>query len=148
MNHIVFLAFAIVIANFSYAFAQANTPCQNPGFLDKNSILSAVENKLVCAKSTTNKNRWSEEHLKSGDLYEYAKGSGDKVDPRRKAGTWAVKGAGNNTVIQYNYGTGGTYDRGLWTKDNTTYTFCDGSKAVATATIISPIPSSGANPCP
>jgi hypothetical protein len=114
---------------------------------------------LVCAArpgATNNNNRWAEEHLKVGDLFEHAKGSTDKVDPRRKAGTWnAVSTAGSaNDVINYNYGTGGTYNWSVWEQTSkvpgapaSVYHFCDGATLVASgATQVLPA-ATAPNPC-
>lgn len=135
-------------ASLGAAFGQpAPTPCDNTGSrLNQTQIATAVQGKLVCAVATTGNNRWSEEHLAGGQLWEYAKGPQDKVDPRRQAGTWTITGTGSNAAIEYNYGTGGTYTRALWSSDNVNYSFCNGATVVATATIRA-IPSSGANPC-
>ena len=35
--------------------------------------------------------RWQEEHLANGDLFDYKRGPGHPVDPREKVGTWAVR---------------------------------------------------------
>lgn len=148
MKRIVLLTLILLAANSSNAFAgqPAPVPCDNGGRLNQTQIATAVQGKLVCAVATTGGNRWSEEHLAGGQLWEYAKGPQDKVDPRRQAGTWTITGTGSNAAIQYNYGTGGTNTRALWSSDNVNYSFCNGATVVATATIRA-IPSSGANPC-
>src|SRR5258708_7601881 len=132
MKSIIVLSIIFLAGSLSNALGAA-APCDNSGRLNPGQITNAVQGKLVCAQSTTNSDRWSEEHLAGGQLWEYAKGPGDKVDPRRLAGTWSIVGTGNNAVIRYNYGTGGTYDRALWTSDNVNYSFCNAGAVVATA---------------
>jgi hypothetical protein len=152
MKRIILLSVFFLLANLSDAIwagaPPPPTPCDSTGGarLNQTEIANAVQGKLVCAVSTTNKNTWSEEHLAGGQLFEYAKGPSDKVDPRRLAGTWSIVGQGTNATIQYNYGTGGTYTRGLWSSDGVNYSFCNGATVIATATIKT-IPGSGPNPC-
>lgn len=37
--------------------------------------------------------RWQEEHLANGDLFDYKLGPGHPVDPREKVGTWSLRSA-------------------------------------------------------
>ena len=127
----------------------------------KNQIIDLLKSKLVCATSSTVSNkRWSEEHLfasgTGGDLYEHARGSSNRVDPRRLAGTWERGNDSNGTVI-YKYFTPGTtsvaltYEWSLWqdTLGSAGVAFCstDGTTVIATAKL-NPLPiDSSTNPC-
>lgn len=124
----------------------------------QNQIVALLQNKLICATSSTNnQKRWSEEHLTGGDLYEHARGSGNRVDPRHLAGRWALGNDGAGTVI-YQYYTPGTtnvaltYEWSLWqdTIGSAGVGFCDtnGGTLIATAKLSSPLPDpASANPC-
>ncbi len=126
-----------------------------------NQILDLLKNKLVCAVSSTNNNkRWSEEHMFTsgtrGDLYEHARGSLNRVDPRRLTGVWELGTDSNGTVI-YKYFTPGTtnvaltYEWSLWqdTLGSAGVAFCstDGTTVIATAKLSSLPAADSANPC-
>lgn len=160
MKRILVLGALFFVAATSGAMAGAAGAC--PGTrLNSTQIASTFNEKLLCASrptATSNLNRWAEEHITGGQLIEHAKGSNNNVDPRRVAGTWAaVKNTGNNDLIRYNYGTGGTYDWSVWEQKVTgpsgpatsVFHFCDsaGTTKVASGTLLA-LPSAAApNPC-
>jgi hypothetical protein len=161
MKRIFILTALFLAAAIGEAMAGAAPAC--PGVrLNSTTITSTFNDKLLCASkpsATSNRDRWAEEHMNGGQLYEHAKGSSDKVDPRRLAGTWAaVKNTGNDDLIRYNYGTGGTYNWGVW-EDKTkgspsgpatsVFHFCDsaGTTKVASGTVRALPSASDPNPC-
>jgi hypothetical protein len=58
--------------------------------------------------------QWAEYHTGTtgagGPLVAYKRGPNHPVDPQKTVGSWSVVGTGNNAVVRYNYGAGGTYD--------------------------------------
>ncbi len=125
--------------------------------LNAGQIGAAFTGNLICAfrpGATDGNGRWSEEHTKAGDLFEFAKGQGDPIDPRRNAGTWqTISNPGKNTdVVRYNYGTGGIFDWSVWEDKSgspTKYHFCDPvGQLVATTKSTNAIPGpTTSNPC-
>lgn len=108
------------------AFAQAN--CGGSGTRGTNSTLkqtltSELSGNTVCA--SRNGDRWQEFHGSDGKVTDYKRGPNDPVDPSEVVGTWSVTGTATNTVVVYNYGSGGTYSYAVW-RDTASgiYHFC------------------------
>jgi hypothetical protein len=112
--------------------------------------------KLVCAErpgtvagAAGNINRWAEEHPSSGRLFEFAKGPGHPIDPRKDVGTWETT---NDDRIKYTYGDpGGPYTWSVWFQPpglgtSDTYHFCDGATLIATGSLRT-LPPASNNPC-
>jgi len=107
MNRLVFLFSMLFLgAGLSDAIAQC---ARGPRITD---VRAALDNKLVCAASTSNTDTWSEVHgtlsgggTGAGSLTEYAKGPDHPVDPSKVVGTWAV--ANNNGSSAYLVGKNG-----------------------------------------
>lgn len=86
-----------------------------------NVISNAITAKTVCA--TIGSQKWQEYHKPGGDLIDYKKGPTNPVDPSKKVGTWSTGGNGSNSLVTYNYGTGGSYSYKVHLNGGT-YTFC------------------------
>jgi hypothetical protein len=104
-------------------------------------IETLLSNSLVCGSPAvgytgSSSDRWQEEHLNSGALYDYKLGS-DAVDPRVQMGTWVR--SGNSVVYTYDrYSPASiiTYD-GIYQVGTTgnTYSFCQGGSEIVRATV-------------
>lgn len=78
--------------------AHAQTACAASGAVVKLSnaqITALVSGKTVCGLPGANypgspSDRFQEEHLANGDLFDFKLGPGHPVDPREKVGTWSV----------------------------------------------------------
>jgi len=62
-------------------------------------LLSRLQGTTVCGRPGANypgpggvgsPDRWQEQHLAGGQLWDYKKGPGDAVDPSKQMGTWSV----------------------------------------------------------
>lgn len=81
--------------------AQAQSACSaSPGVvqLSNAQISTLLLGKMVCGVAGASypgsaSDRFQEEHLANGDLFDYKLGPGHPVDPREKVGTWALGGA-------------------------------------------------------
>lgn len=125
----------------------------------RSNIESTFDDKLICAEkpgAKSNNDRWAEEHIKGGALFE--RGTGTTLHPRAQVGNWAKGGPNdNNGTIVYKYTktpggavTAGPYEFSVF-QDGTTIIFCtpDGTTEKARTTlVVSPIPSAATkNPC-
>lgn len=103
------------------------------GYMNGNAVNTLLTGNTVCvpwngaAGSTFD---WQEEHVSGGALWDFKRGTGHPVDPRKQVGNWSVSTTGpTNGKITHSY-TGGspyTYD----VKDNGAsatprYSFCGG----------------------
>lgn len=87
----------------------------------KNSaITTAVYGKTVCA--TNGGDKWQEFHAPNFDLIDWKKGGTDPIDPTKKVGTWSTDTNGNNSAVNYHYGSR-TYSYKVYL-NNGQYTFC------------------------
>jgi hypothetical protein len=87
-------------------------------------LTNLLNGKLVCGRPAEGytgsaNDRWQEEHLAGGDLYDYKKGTADKVDPRVKVGTWATSG----NQVTHSYDTK-SYNYTVHLISGNTYSFC------------------------
>jgi hypothetical protein len=149
--------FCLSVLFTALMIGEALAACSSGTRVSFQNIISTLENKLICATSPSNGKRWAEEHFalsgNSGQLWEHAKGSNNKVDPRRQAGTWRRGGNANTggTVI-YNYTgnpPGNPYTWSLWQTSSQSVDFCtaDGATLIASAKLIAIPAASDANPC-
>ncbi|MFZ1810534.1 MAG: hypothetical protein WAU04_05035 [Candidatus Nitrotoga sp.] len=93
---------------------------------DPNVVANAISGKTVCAISGSQK--WQEYHQSGGNLIDYKKGPTDPIDKTAKVGTWSTSGNGGNSVVTYNYGSGGAYSYKIHLS-GAQYTFCGTSPA-------------------
>ena len=106
------------------AVGNAAADCaKNP--VNGDAIDTLLTAKLVCGRPAggytgSPSDRWQEEHLSTGDLYDYKKGPTDKVDPRTKVGTWARSG----NVVTYTYSPTKIFDYNVFLISGNTYSFC------------------------
>lgn len=87
--------------------------------------------------------RWQEEHLANGDLFDYKRGPGHPIDPREKVGTWGV--ANGNTIgafeVTYIYGGSLAFSWAVFgpvvnVPGTSAYSFCKGNAEHVRATVI------------
>lgn len=99
-----------------------------------NSINKLVTGNTVCGRPGTNypggvssPDRWQEEHLASGQLWDYKQGNGHPIDPRKQVGTWTAFNPPGNAPprIRHVYAGGLTFE---WTvhNNNGVISFCTG----------------------
>lgn len=128
----------LVLSVFFLAAAIGNAAAGCTGSPISGSNLSGLLNgKLVCGRpaggySGSANDRWQEEHMAGGDMYDYKKGPSDKVDPRVKVGTWST--SGNVVTHTYDrYGPAQAFDYSVFLISGNTYSFCtkvNGSEVV------------------
>ena len=153
MKRFFYLSALFIVISFSDAMAAS---CSGTRVTFQN-IIGTLENKLICATSLVNNNRWAEEHLplagNSGPLWEHARGSNNKIDPRRLAGTWRRGGnASSGGTVIYNYTgnpPGNPYEWSLWQTSSASVNFCspDGATLIASAKLINIPAATDDNPC-
>ena len=127
MNRIVLL-YTLILAS---AIGDALADCTN-NRVTGSAISTLLNNKLVCGRPAAGytgsaDDRWQEEHISGGNLFDFKKGPGDAIDPRVQVGTW--NRSGNSVVYLYNRYTpnvtvtyGGIFRIGT----TNTYSFCTG----------------------
>lgn len=89
------MSVAVALAAFSLP---AHAQCTASGAVVKLSnpeITALVSGRTVCGVPGASypgapSDRFQEEHLANGDLFDYKRGPGHPVDPREKVGTWSV----------------------------------------------------------
>ena len=113
------------------AFAQGSCSCAVGTRLNINSIVTALGGKTVCA--VLGAESWKEFHTgataSGGALIETGR------TPAENVGTWSATGAGSNSIVTYNYGTGGSFSYEVCSQGALTH-FC-GVKNVTNATLVS-----------
>jgi hypothetical protein len=111
------------------AWAQCSSPPENV-----NSINKLVEGNTVCGRPGSgypggagSPDRWQEEHLASGQLWDYKLGNGHPIDPRKQVGTWTAFNPPGNAPprIRHAYTGGSSFE---WTvhNNNGVISFCTG----------------------
>ncbi|MDP2783358.1 MAG: hypothetical protein Q8O38_02000 [Sulfurimicrobium sp.] len=93
---------------------------------DPNVVANTLSGKTVCA--TNGGDKWQEFHQAGGALIDYKKGPNDLVDKTKQVGTWSTARGGSDSLVTYNYGTGGTYSYEVHLSGGI-YTFCGVSPA-------------------
>jgi hypothetical protein len=110
-------------------------------------ISTLLTGRTVCGVPGTNypgspSDRFQEEHLANGELWDYKRGPGHPVDPREKVGTWAVnQGVAGVQGMSHRYGTTLQFN---WTvfgpatnvPGTSVYLFCSGAAEHIRATVI------------
>ena len=106
-------------------------------------IDTLLSGKLVCGRPAAGytgnaADRWQEEHIAGGTLFDYKLGPGSTVDPRVQMGTW--NRSGNSVVYVYNRYTPTvtvTHD-GIYQVGTTgnTYSFCQGNSEIVRANVV------------
>ena len=98
MKYLPFLVAGAAVLCASALPAYAQTACAvSAGVvrLSNAQITSLLTGQTVCGVPSTGypgsqTDRFQEEHLANGDLFDYKRGPGHPVDPRGKVGTWSV----------------------------------------------------------
>jgi hypothetical protein len=108
---------------------QAFAAC-NGNSLNQAQLEAQIVGNTVCA--TRGNDRWQEYHAGNGDLIDFKLGANHPVDPSKKVGTWSIAGTGGNTLMRYNYGSGGTYDYEVFSNGGGSYSFCSGGELAVT----------------
>jgi len=72
-------------------------------------ITALLTGKLLCGRPGSGhtgaaSDRWQEEHLANGDLFDYKLGPGHPVDPREKVGNWFAGGSRTTATVTHAYG--------------------------------------------
>ena len=124
---------AVTIAVLSLLGTSAYAQCTNGSLLNQNALSSAFSGNTICGQragaAADANNRWQEEHFAGGALWDYKRGDGDSVDPRKPVGTWVITDQGANTRIAYTYQSGsatsGPYSHSVHLVSGV-YEFCTG----------------------
>jgi hypothetical protein len=111
-----------VVAGESMALCEPNTRVTG------NALQTLLTGSLVCGRPAAGytgspSDRWQEEHIAGGQLFDYKKGPSDTVDPRKQVGTWSI--AANQ--VTYNYSASGPFTRTVHQIAGNTYSFCTGN---------------------
>lgn len=96
--------------------------CASPS-VQVTDIAGLLSGNTICSGTAPNFN-WQEEHHADGTLWDYKKGDGDPVDPRKQVGSWQVSG----NTISHSYAQGsassGPFSFEVWDNGDGTYSFC------------------------
>lgn len=72
-----------------------------------------------------------EEHIAGGALFDYKRGPGHAIDPRKQIGSWSVAGAdGRGVFVRYDYGGGQIYTYAVWNNNDGTHSFCSANPEI------------------
>ncbi|MHB1247203.1 MAG: hypothetical protein ACYCZH_12235 [Sulfuriferula sp.] len=117
---------------------EAMATCASPATMVTGTTLTnLVTGNTVCA--TRGGEKWQEQHLGDGTLWDYKKGANDPVDPTKQVGTWSI---GADTIT-YTYTGGPSYIYNIYNNGGV-YSFCtNGAEIVSNATF-----KTGATSCP
>lgn len=111
MQRNIILAGVLGLGLAGSALAQP-APCAGGTFQPRASIVSLLGGKTVCA--VLGRESWQEVHAgttAAGGQLSDLKGT---ATPQEVVGSWSVVGAGINSRVRYDYGTGGRYDYSVW----------------------------------
>lgn len=142
---IVSVSVAAVLAALSLP-ALAQTACAASARLSNAQIRDLLLGKTLCGAPGPGypgaaADRWQEEHLANGDLFDYKLGPGHPVDPREKVGTWSVgQGTFGAQGVTHSYGATAFVWAVFGPVPNvpgvSVYSFCNGTAEHVRATII------------
>jgi hypothetical protein len=107
-------------------------------------LTTLLSGKTVCVPNAGGW-EWQEEHLGTGELFDFKRGPGHATDPREKVGTWAVSGTGANTVVRHSYTGGSSYEYKVCLAGGTSVGFCP---TAGGATIMATVKSGSLVGCP
>ncbi|GAO34887.1 hypothetical protein SCT_0267 [Sulfuricella sp. T08] len=94
-------------------------------------LTSLIAGSTVCA--TRGAEKWQEQHRAGAQLWDYKKGSSDKVDPSKQVGTWSINNVDN--TVTYFYTGGPSYTYSVHGLAGGPYSFCtNGAEVVSGAT--------------
>ena len=130
------------------ASGQALAQCDGVGTrLDETALSKLLTDHTVCAVPGNSHqgspgDRWQEEHLAGGALWDYRQGNctpgiSGCTNPREQVGTWSITGSGDNAAVSYAHNGGGSYTRSVY-QHMGHYSFCEGSLEYARATVTGP----------
>ena len=108
----------------------ADCPGEDTGYIDH----TTLSGQTACVGSPGN---WQnqEYHAPGGDLIDWKKGASDPVDPTTSIGDWSVSGSGADQIVTYTYDAGGSYSYRVHDNGDGTFSFCDGTSEVVSATL-------------
>jgi hypothetical protein len=91
-------------------------------------LSTLITGNTVCA--VRGSERWQEQHLVGGDLWDYKLGPGHAIDPSKKVGTWSVDTTAS--TVTYLYTGGPTFTYTLHNNAPGVYSFCVGVAPIVT----------------
>ena len=126
----------LLLAGFANT-AVAN--CTSDPIVQGRPLEQLLSGSLVCGRPGANypggassPDRWQEEHHTDGELWDYKKGNGNAIDPRKKVGTWSFVRANDKgaTAIQvtHSYTGGNSYTWDVRRGSSLKFSFCKGSE--------------------
>lgn len=108
---------------------EAMADCASNTRVTGNALDTLIIGNTVCA--TRDAEKWQEQHRAGAQLWDYKKGSSDKVDPSKQVGTWGIRA---NEVMYY-YTGGPSYTYSVHGTAGGPYSFCtNGAEIVSGAT--------------
>lgn len=132
----------LVITQFTASAAMAQSVC-NGNSLSKAQMDALLTGNTVCGRpgahypgGVGSSDRWQEEHVSGGQLWDYKLGPGHAVDPRKQVGTWITSASavrGGAETISHIYGPTVAFTWVMYgpasnaNPGSTTYQFCLGS---------------------
>ena len=115
---------------------QASADCTNNRISGGNNLRNLLSGNTVCGQrgSGASLEQWQEEHMASGQLWDFKLGNSNAVDPRKQVGSWNASN-GANAAVSYSYTGGATSGPYAVYRVGTTdrYSFCSGSTEVVQA---------------
>ena len=129
----------LMIGAVALAMVAAEALAQCDADTRVNNLGTVLPGNTVCAERGTDK--WQEQHVAGGALFDYKLGPNHLIDPIKKVGTWSI-GAEDDEVT-YSYTNGPSFTFTVHEKGGL-YNFCAGSAASITgASIVLGITSCG-----
>ncbi len=89
-----------------------------------NKLPALLTGNTICVSGAGGTWEAQQELHSNGELWDYKKGDGDAVDPRKKEGTWKIRGKWNWTKLVFDYGSGGKYKYRVWKNGGGSYSLC------------------------
>jgi hypothetical protein len=137
----------LVLFGFGAGQVMAQT-CTDP--LDGAALVSTLNGKYVCAKRSTNEDRWNEFHRGTGPgpfpIIDYKRGPGHPIDPSKVVGTYTISLTANTVTYDYGNNPPGPYTytvkslAPLTPGGPATYRFCNVASGEAITAIVSTSP--------
>lgn len=132
-------AVVMTLAGTTAALAVCGAPATQ---LTGDALSATLGGKTVCVGGA---GTWTNQEFHAGsaggDIIDYKKGPGDRIDPSATIGSWSIAGAGRDTV-SYNYGTA-AFSYTIWQQSNGSLDFCNGSAAIVSGATVR----NGLGPC-
>lgn len=135
IKHIIFTC-ALLLT--SVMASEVMAACDEKNQVKNSDLPNLLSGNTMCV---SNSDGWEkqEEYLAGGELWDYKMGNTNKIDPRRKLGTWSASANGANSAVTYIYNAFGqavtTGPFKVYSTGGNGYDFCKGGAVEASATL-------------